>query len=65
MLYLNSNSLTLTKCTFKGEIPLCLKPIFLFYVVKGGERYVSRSYVLKDDDTFIIFTSFLDACIMC
>ena len=36
--------------------------MFFFYVAKGGERYVSRSYVQKGDDTFIIFTSFLDAC---
>ena len=35
--------------------------MFIFYVAKGGERYVSRHYVLKEDNTFIIFTSFLDA----
>ena len=49
----------------KGEIHLCLKPMFLFYVAKGRERYIFRSYVLKEDDTFTIFTSFLDACTMC
>ena len=42
-----------------------MSPMLLFYVAKWGERYVSRSYVLKGDDTFIIFTSFLDACLVC
>ena len=40
-------------------------PMFLFYVVKRREKYVYRSFVLKEDDTFIIFTSFLDVCLMC
>ena len=39
--------------------------MLLFDVAKRGERYVSRSFVLKEDNTFIIFTSFLDACLMC
>ena len=38
--------------------------MFIFYVSKREERYVSRSFVLKDDYTFIIFTSFLDVCLM-
>ena len=36
-----------------------------FGVAKRGERYITRSYVLKEDDKFIIFTSFLDACLIC
>ena len=41
--------------------------MLIFYVAKGGERYVSKSYVPKEDDIFIIFTSFLMLvlCIEC
>ena len=36
-----------------------------FGVAKKSERYITKSYLLKEDDKFIIFTSFLDACLKC
>ena len=52
--------------------------MLIFYVSKGGEKYVSRSYVLKEHDMYqgekdmhlvlkenATFISFLDTCLMC